>query len=55
MLFDENYNELIQLLGKYDNEFLTEYQKFISKFPDKLLNKASKGKEFFTDTPNGRC
>lgn len=55
MLFDENYNKLIQLLGKYDNEFLTEYQKFISKFPDKLLNKASKGKEFFTDTPNGRC
>lgn len=55
MLFDENYNELIQLLGKYDNEFLTEYQKFISKFPDKLLNKAAKGKEFYTDTPNGRC
>lgn len=51
MLFDENFNDLIQLLGKYDEAFHVEYEKFIARFPEKLIDKASKGKEFSKITP----
>ena len=46
MLFDKNYNKLIEILGKYDENFLKDYNEFIAKFPSKLIEKAEEGKEF---------
>lgn len=46
MLFDKNYIKLIQILGKYDENFLKDYNEFIAKFPEKLIEKAEEGKEF---------
>ena len=46
MLFDKNYNKLIEILGKYDENFLKDYNEFIAKFPAKLIEKAEEGKEF---------
>ena len=46
MLFDKNYIKLIQILGKYDENFLIDYNEFIAKFPEKLIEKAEEGKEF---------
>ena len=46
MLFDTNYNKLIEILGKYDEDFLKDYNEFIAKFPATLIEKAGEGKEF---------
>ena len=46
MLFDKNYIKLIEILGKYDENFLKDYNEFIAKFPAKLIEKAGDGKEF---------
>ena len=31
MLFDENYDRLIEILGSCDEDFLMDYQNFIAK------------------------
>lgn len=53
MLFDENYDRLIEILGNCDEDFLVDYQNFIAKFPQKVIAEASKGKDFDKKTPEG--
>ena len=50
MLFDENYDRLIEILGSCDEDFLMDYQNFIAKFPEQAIAKASDEKDFAKKT-----